>query len=185
MTETVDWLKGWNHIADAIVSAALFYALIVAAVRVFGKRSTAQLNNFDWIINITVGSLAASGILLDSVPALRAAAAIVTLMVLQFALTWMTLRFAWVSRLIKAKPTLLAHKGEYLESSMKRTRISHEEICSVLRKEGISAVDGANWVILETDGQLAVIPRGSIDLDGASAMRDVERPSGAGNRIGR
>lgn len=177
MGETVDWIKGWNDIADAALSAILFYALIVAAVRVLGNRSTAQLNNFDWIINITIGSLAASGILLDSVPALRAVAAIVTLMLLQFALTWLVLRFSWVSRLVKTAPTLLVHKGEYLDIPLRRVRVSREEICGVLRKHGIARVDQANWVILETDGELTVIPRAELDLDQASALEGVEKPA--------
>lgn len=67
MGENADWVNSWNDIGDAVLSAILFYILIVLAVRLFGKRSTAQLNNFDWIINITVGSLVASGILLGFV----------------------------------------------------------------------------------------------------------------------
>ncbi len=177
MGDTVDWLRNGNDMADAALAAVLFYALIVAAVRLFGKRSTAQLNNFDWIINITVGALAASGILLDSVPVLRAATAIVTLMALQFVLTWLTLRFEWVGRLIKTMPTLLMHEGRFLEGSMRRVRVSREEIQSVLRKQGIADAEGASWVILESNGRLAVIPRGDLALKDASAMRDVGRPA--------
>lgn len=176
MSETADWIKNWNDIGDTILSAILFYILIVAAVRIFGKRSTAQLNNFDWIINITVGSLAASGILLDSVPAIRAALAILTIMVLQFCMTWLALRYEWVSRVIKASPTLLTHRGKYLEATMRKTRVSHAEICAILREHGIPEVDGANWVILETDGQLTVIPKSPIELEDASSMCNVERP---------
>ncbi len=90
MRETADWIKSWNDIGDAVLSALLFYVVIVVMVRIVGIRSTAQLNNFDWIINVTVGSIAASGILLDSVPALRAVAAIISLAALQFTLTWLT-----------------------------------------------------------------------------------------------
>lgn len=176
MSETADWIKNWNDIGDTVLSAILFYILIVAAVRIFGKRSTAQLNNFDWIINITVGSLAASGILLDSVPAIRATLAILTIMVLQFCMTWLALRYRWVSRIIKASPTLLTHRGDYLEATMRKTRVSHAEICAVLREHGIAEVEGANWVILETDGQLTVIPKSPIELDEASSMCNVERP---------
>lgn len=176
MNEQVDWIKSWNDVADTMLSAVLFYALIVVAVRLFGKRSTAQLNNFDWIINVTVGSLAASGILLDSVPASRATAAILVLMVLQFVMTWLVLRFPAASKIVKASPTLLMHKGEFIEDAMKHTRITHEEICSALRAHGIADLDGASWVILETDGRLTVIPRNDTAIDDASAMENVNKP---------
>ena len=175
MSETADWFNNWNDIIDTALSAVLFYILIIVLVRVFGKRSTAQLNNFDWIINITVGSLAASGILLDSVPALRATVAIVVIMILQFILTWVVLRYKFVAHLVKASPTLLTHKGQYIDSALRKTRISREEICSALREHGLATND-ANWVVLETDGRLTVIPKQDIELDEADAMGNVERP---------
>jgi uncharacterized membrane protein YcaP (DUF421 family) len=174
MADIEDWVRDWNEVGDAVLAAILFYVLIVAAVRIFGKRSTAQLNNFDWIINITVGSLAASGILLETVPAIRAVAAIATLMMLQFLMTWLALRYQWVNKVIKASPTLLTHRGEFLEDAMRKTRISHEEICAALREHGIPELEGANWVILETDGKLTVIPKQDVKLTNASAMANVE-----------
>ena len=176
MQETADWIKHWNDIADAAVSAVLFFVLIVLVVRVFGKRTTAQFNNFDWIINITIGSLAASGILLDSVPALRAVAAILVMVMLQFMLTWLTVRSDVVSRIVKASPTLLFHKGEYVRKAMKRSRISEEEICSTLREHGMVNSD-VNWVILESDGTMTVIPKQDVELSDAATMANVERPA--------
>ena len=55
----------WNIFADSernlsiIASSLYFYVLVVALVRLMGKRTTAQMNNFDWIINVAVGSLVA------------------------------------------------------------------------------------------------------------------------------
>lgn len=176
MEDTKDWVKNWSDVGDAALSAILFYVLIVALVRLLGNRSTAQLNNFDWIINVTVGSLAASGILLDSVPALRAAAAILTIMVLQFLSTYLVMRFDWMARIIKTSPTLLTHNGEFLQDSMRKTRVSEEEICSVLRQHGIARREDMSWVVLETDGTLTVIPKNQLDLDDADTMCDVDRP---------
>ncbi|WP_421990483.1 DUF421 domain-containing protein [Qipengyuania sp.] len=175
MDDTADWFGNWNDMVDTVLSAVLFYILIVMLVRLIGKRSTSQLNNFDWIINITVGSLAASGILLDSVPALRAVAAIGTIMILQFVLTWLVLRFDWVARLVKTKPTMLVHKGEFVEQAMRRTRISEEEICSALREHG-HTTNNVNWVVLETDGRLTVIPKQDVALRDADTMVHVVKP---------
>jgi uncharacterized membrane protein YcaP (DUF421 family) len=51
-----------ERVADILLLATVFYFLIVVMVRVSGKRTTGELNNFDWIITVAVGSLAASGI---------------------------------------------------------------------------------------------------------------------------
>ena len=161
-------------LGEIAVSALLFYFLILAMVRVVGKRSTAQFNSFDWIINITVGSLAASGILLRNVPFHNAAAAIVVIMLGQFILTKLVLRFDWVARMVKARPTLLTHKGRYLEQAMEKTRVSREEIRARLRAEGLIDIDDTNWVVLETDGSLTVIPVQDAGFDKVSVLDEVE-----------
>lgn len=68
-------------------NALLFYILIIVMVRVVGKRTTNEFNNFDWIINVTVGSLATSGTLLREVVSIGAIAAIVVLPACQFVTT--------------------------------------------------------------------------------------------------
>lgn len=173
MQDTIDWFGSWNDLWDTVFSALLFYIVIVVLVRLTGKRSTSQLNNFDWIINITVGSLAASGILLDSVPAVRAMAAIVTIMCLQYLMTWAVLHWDWAASMAKAKPTMLTHKGAFLEKGMRKTRVSQEEICSALREHG-KFENRANWVVIETDGRLTVLPEDDIELQDAATMQNVE-----------
>lgn len=88
MPEEVNVWSGWTRLAEVSANAFLFYVLIVVMVRVVGKRTTSELNNFDWIINVAVGSLAASGILLRNVATLDAVAAIVVLAACQFLTTW-------------------------------------------------------------------------------------------------
>ncbi len=86
----------WNIFADSernlsiIASSLYFYVLVVALVRLMGKRTTAQMNNFDWIINVAVGSLVASGILFKNVPVMGATAAILTIAICQWLLTWLS-----------------------------------------------------------------------------------------------
>jgi len=51
-----------------VLTAVLVYILIVVTTKVSGKRSTSQLNNFDWIVTVMIGSLGASTILLKEIP---------------------------------------------------------------------------------------------------------------------
>ena len=157
-------------------NALLFYILIIVMVRVVGKRTTSEFNNFDWIINVAVGSLAASGILLRNVASVDAIAAIVVLAACQFVTAKLVMRSDDVANVVKAEPTLLTHKSEYLRDAMARTRISEEEIKTALRAAGIMANADANWVVLETNGTMSVIPRQDVAWNDADALSDVNRP---------
>lgn len=175
MFEAFNLWSSWPRVVEIALNAILFYVFIVALVRIVGKRTTSELNNFDWIINVAAGSLAASGIMLDDVATIDALVAISGLAVCQYLATWWVRQTDLGSAVIKAQPTLLTHKGEYLWDAMEQVRVSEEEVRAALRKAGAIENSAANWVILETNGELAVIPRQEGDLD-AEALKDVDVP---------
>lgn len=131
------------------------------------------MNNFDWIMTVVVGSLASSGILLRNVSIADAALAIVVFSGLQWLLTWLAARSDIVDSLLKPPPELLTHKGKMLEDAMRKTRVTKQEIYAVLRENGITSVEDANWVILETNGKMSVIPNKEVRLDKAEILQGV------------
>ncbi len=171
------WFSSWAELTQIAIGAAFFYVLIIVMVRILGKRTTSQMNNFDWIISIAVGSLAASGILLKNVAIADAVAAITVLAALQYATTRMVLQSDRFSDLVKAQPTLLTHRGEFLTDAMKTVRVSEEEIVAVLRSHGMRDPKDANWVILETNGEMSVIPKSDKTIDDHGVMDRVAKPS--------
>ena len=70
-----------------ILTSILVYIVIVAVTKVSGKRSTSQLNNFDWIVTVMIGSLGASTILLKDIPVVEGLSSILVLYLLQFLVT--------------------------------------------------------------------------------------------------
>ncbi|WP_158610985.1 DUF421 domain-containing protein [Aurantiacibacter spongiae] len=180
MNESIDtWFNGLDRLESVAISAVVFYFLIILMTRLAGKRTTGQMNNFDWIVTVAVGSLAASGILLKDVSIADAALSIVILFALQWLVTWFVLRSDIVCRLIKARPRLLLDNGRIKQEAMRQERISQAEIYAVLREQGFARLTDANWVILENDGKMTVIPHSDTPLEDAELMSDVARDSEA------
>ncbi|WP_149496820.1 DUF421 domain-containing protein [Roseiconus lacunae] len=182
MPESIDtWFNTWSRIESVAISAVFFYVLVIVVVRISGKRLTSQMNNFDWIVTIAIGSLVGSGILLKDVSVADSTAAILILAALQWITTFAVRRSNAFRKVIKPRPTLLTHKGEFIEENLSKERISEAEIRAKLRQQGFTSVEDANWVILETDGSLTVIPREAVSLNEADLMSDVAAPA----RLGR
>ncbi|BDI60524.1 DUF421 domain-containing protein [Qipengyuania nanhaisediminis] len=175
MSEAFNLWSDWPRLFEVALNAVLFYVFIVALVRIAGKRTTSEFNNFDWIINVAVGSLAASGILLKNVSTLDAVVAILCLAACQYVATLWVQKTRIGSVVMKAQPTLLTHKGEFLWEAMKEARVSEEEVLAALRAAGEVENSDANWVILETNGKLSVIPRQDSGLE-AEALQGVKVP---------
>ncbi len=144
--------------ASVALSAIAVYLVVIATIRIGGKRSTSKMNNFDWVVTVATGGLTASGILLKDVAVADAATGIVMLTGLQWMTTWLVLRSPMFCRLVKPSPTLLVDRGELLEANMRAVRVSEAEINAALRERGMSSLDEAQWVILETDATFSVVP---------------------------
>ena len=185
MTEEIaTWFNSWERIQSVAISAAFFFIFIVALIRFLGKRATSQMNNFDWIITVAVGSLAASGILLKDVSVSDAAIAIAVIAGMQWLTTLLVLKNEWVCRLVKPNPVLLVHKGKLLTDAMRRERVTKAEVYAKLRAQGFVRVEDANWVVLETDGAMTVIPYGDAGWDDAELMEDIANPPESAHQRG-
>lgn len=174
MSEAFKFFDSWGRIVEVSVSAALFFVFIVAMVRVLGSRTTGQLNNFDWIIMVAVGSLAASGILLDDVAVLDGLTAILVLAICQYLTSSLTRRSERIARIVKTQPTLLMHRGEFMRDAMDRCRVSEAEIRTALRGEGLTRSDDVAWVVLENDGTISVLSEHQGPIDTMDVLEDVE-----------
>ncbi|MEQ8558914.1 MAG: DUF421 domain-containing protein [Henriciella sp.] len=161
-----------SDLLRVILTAPIIYVSIVVMIRLSGKRSTSQMNNFDWIVTVAIGSLAASGIVSKSVTALESVGGIATLLLLQWLLTKSMLYSRLVSRLVKARPVVLVEDGVFQTDAMKQERLTKREVMAALRENGLVDPDQAKWVILETDATLSVIPKQAGE-DPARAMEDV------------
>ena len=104
MTDDPDMLyNSIERLASAGISAAILFVVIVVLIRLLGKRATGQMSNFDWMISITVGSLAASGILLKNVSLADVILAIAVIGFLQWATAWLACRSEWFEKMVRAR----------------------------------------------------------------------------------
>ena len=140
-----------------IATTAMTYITIIAVIRMSGKRSTSQMNNFDWVVTVTLGSISASMILLEDVTWAEGTIAMATLLLLQFGLTKAVRRFPKIARLVKPRPATLYETGEWNDEKMRRERVTRSEVIAAVRHKGYESLDRVQKVILETDATLSVI----------------------------
>lgn len=163
---------GWNGPIRIGLSVPLVYFAVILAIRLSGKRSTSQMNNFDWVVTVAMGSIAGSGILLADVTVGEAILAIGLLLALQFVVTKLILLFPPVGRIFKTEPALLLHDGRLLEEALRRERVTPAEVRAAIREEGLTSLDEVRMVILENDATFSVIPMSETAAD-TSALTDV------------
>ena len=167
----------WQGLLRVVVVGACAYVALIALLRVSGKRTLSKMNAFDFVITVALGSTLATVLLSKDVALAEGVVAFALLVLLQFAITWLSVRSALVRRLVKAEPQLLFHRGRFLDGALRETRVTREEIRQAARTGGVADLADIGAVVLETDGSISVI-RGVKDGQDSS-LSNVEKPSSA------
>jgi len=151
------FFDSWEGLGRVLLLGILAYVALVLILRISGKRTLTKLNAFDLVVTVALGSTLATVLLSKNVALAEGVVALGLLVLLQYAITWGSVRLAWFRHLVKSEPTLLVHHGAFLGGALRNKKITHEEVLSVLRGEGITAVEDVAAVVLETDGSFSVI----------------------------
>lgn len=147
-----------TDLLSVFVTGALAYVWLVVLLRVTGKRTLSQLNAFDFIVTVALGSILASVTLTESVSWSEGALALAVFTSLQFISATAATRFTWVRRALTSKPAVLLRDGQMVGDALLRERIHHDSVCAAIRSSGIGGLESVAFVVLETDGTLSVIP---------------------------
>ena len=166
------FFSSWQDVLRVLVVGVLTYVSLVVILRISGKRTLSKMNAFDFVITIALGSSVASILLSRDVTLAQGLTALVLLVSLQFLVTFTSVRSSAFGDLLKARPTLLYYRGQFLRRSMKQERVHEHEILAAVRESGISSLQQVDAVVLETQGELSVLTRGEHAPDTLRGIAD-------------
>ena len=157
----MDWqnmlFQGWPGIARTLLVGTLAYVTLVLFLRISGKRTLSKLNAFDLVVTVALGSTLSAILLQESIALAEGATALGLLILLQYLVTFASVRSNSVAKLIRSEPTLLVRSGSFCHDALMRQRITEDEIMSAVRSNGSQGLDEVEAVVLESDGTLSII----------------------------
>ena len=147
-----------------LLATIIIFIAIIAMTRLAGKRSFSKMSSFDFASTIAIGSIIASGILLDSTTPSVAIVALGAIFLLQTAIAYLR-RFPIVHKVIDNQPLLLMKGSTILYDNLKSARVTEDDLKSKLRAANVSNLSQVKAVILESTGDLSVLHNSDLDLD--------------------
>ena len=169
------FFDNFDKLGRIVLTTVMVYVSIVLVTKASGKRSTSQLNNFDWIVTVMIGSLGASTILLKDIPFIEGISSIFVLYLLQFLVTKYASVSPQFSSFILSEPRIVFYQGQFLPDAMNAERLTRQEIECAMRSEGINSFDDVEAIVFESDAKLTIIPRPSDNADGQNAEDKVSQ----------
>lgn len=146
-----------------VVRIAIIYVLIVAGLRIMGKREFSQLSTLELVTLLLIPEIVSQAILGEDFSMTNAIIALATLFSVVFVSAVFRFQFEGFNRLVEGTPTVLVHDGKIYARSLELERISEGEIFGEMHKSGLVELSEVAWVILEADGRLAVVPKDPAD----------------------
>ncbi len=139
------------------------FALVVMLVlaRLNGAKEISQLTFFDYIVGITVGSIAAELAIDYELDVWAALLGLVMFMLSSIVISLITNKSMFLRRVIDGAPYVLIKNGEILYDGLKRARFDINDMLRELRSQGYFDVTAINCAVLETNGKLSVLLKSS------------------------
>jgi uncharacterized membrane protein YcaP (DUF421 family) len=161
MDDVAFFYDGTEPLVRVVVVGSLAYFSLIGLLRLSGKRTLAQLNAFDFIITIALGSTLGRLITATEVSLAESVTAFVTLIALQYGVSWLTVRSKGFRQLVTSPPSLLYFRGQFLAREMQAQRVTQPQLLAAVREQKIDSLDHVEAIVMESTGILAVVKKNS------------------------
>lgn len=137
---------------------AVLYLILIAVIRLMGKRQVGQMEPSEFVVTMLVANLASIPMQDGGIPLLSGLVPILTVLGVELVLSTLSLRSIRIRKLLCGKPVILIENGRILQENLRRTSITLDELTGHLRLKDVLDLKAVQFAILETDGNLSVFP---------------------------
>lgn len=141
------------------IRAIIGYFSILIFTKILGKQQISQLTFFDYVLGITIGSMAATLTTDLSSRAWPHWIGLITWAILGYLFEIFTVKWRFVSKMITGDPKIVIVDGLILENTLKRMKYTAYDLVQLLRNKDVFDLKEIEFAILEPNGQLSVLKK--------------------------
>lgn len=135
-----------------------FFSLLIFT-RILGKKQLSQLTLFDYVLGITIGSMAANITTDLSSCAWPHWVGLLTWVILGLGIDILTTKSRYAAKCIEGEPTVIIMNGVILEENMHKLRYDATNLQQQLRTKDIFDISEVHFAVLEPNGELSVLKK--------------------------
>ncbi|MDS1030714.1 DUF421 domain-containing protein [Bacillota bacterium LX-D] len=137
----------------------ILFILIVVIMRIMGKGQIGELQPFELVIALMLSELAAIPMQDTSIPLIDGIIPILTLLLAQITFSYISIKSKKARKIICGTPSVLIANGKIVEEELIKERFSITDLLEMLRSKDFPNIADVEYAILETNGQLSIIPK--------------------------
>ncbi len=159
---------------DIVFRALVIYLFLWLVTRVVGRSTIGELSTFQLILFITMGDMVQQAVTQQDYSVTAGILAVSVFTLITVALSWANSRWPRLRSVTHGVPTVILDDGQPLLATLRRERISIDDLHAAARLQGYATLADVRLAVLEANGQISFFSR-----EGQSAEKEgaADRPA--------
>ncbi|RBP42718.1 YetF domain-containing protein [Garciella nitratireducens] len=159
-----------------------FFSLLIFT-RILGKEQISQLTYFDYVLGITIGSMAADLTTDLSSMAWPHWVGLLTWAILGYLMGKISLKWRYAAKYLEGEPIIVIMNGKIMESALKKMKYRVSDVLLLLRNQGVFDVNQVEFAILEPNGEISILKKAQYQPLTPKDMNIPVAPSGISTEL--
>jgi uncharacterized membrane protein YcaP (DUF421 family) len=150
-------LASAHVLVGIFLRTATIYVVVLAGVRLSGKREVGQMTPFDLTLLLLLSNAVQNAMTGPDTSLLGGVVAASTLLLLNYLIAEVSGGNRRFRKFVQGQPSLLVHDGEVIESHMAKEHVSMDELQRAMREHGVASFHDLALAVLEVDGSISCL----------------------------
>ncbi len=157
-----------------LINSLVAFVYLFVVSKLMGKKQIAQLTFVDYAIGISIGSIAAEYATDVDNPWYYYIIAIGVFFLLSLFISWVLRKAQCLKGLLQGKPSILIEDGKINFQELKKSKLDLYDLIALARTKNYFDLNDIAYAILETDGELSVLPNGNVRPVTAEDFKEIK-----------
>lgn len=143
-------------IVNTVVTAVISIAVLFLLTKLMGNKQVSQLSMFDYIIGISIGSIAAECAFEDEHPE-RMITAMTVYALIAYLVSIVTGKSTKLRKILIGRPLILFDNGKLYRENFKKARIDVSDFLTQCRNQGVFDLTKLKTAVFEFNGSVSLL----------------------------
>ena len=148
-----------EKVLQTAISSLIAIIALFILTRILGKKQMAQLNFFDYVIGISIGSIASEYAVVRAIHVSEGLTALAVFTLFSIVLSYISMKSYKGRKILDGTPVIIIENGKIIEANLKKTKVNINDLLEECRQKDIFDIAGIEFAILETSGRLSILPK--------------------------
>lgn len=144
---------------EFMLRACAVYFVLLAMIRLSGKRTMGQFTSFDMLLIVLLGNAVQNALLGSDTSVVGGLLLAATLMTLNWGVGYVAARSRRAEHLLEGEPVVLARNGRVFKHVLRRELVSRADFEKAMRENDCDAIDEIGLAMLETNGHITILKK--------------------------